>query len=247
LTDFLTRQHAEALAEDAETLALLQDGELTGELLAGLRANGFPGSLALQGDEGMAHPLQLMVNAIAALPASPEPQLIDELAADFAAIYLHGAYGASPSESVWLSDDHLICQDAMFELREIYAAKGVAAPDWRLRPDDHLVFQLQFIAHSLRGASAIDDWRALTIFLDEHLLRWLPDFAGRVASRCEAEFYAALALLTATWVDQLRDILARLLDEPRPSREEVEARLQKTAHRPEVMPLTFMPGLGPTL
>lgn len=247
MTATLPREHTEALAEDAETLALLQDRELTSDLLAGLLANGFPGSLALQGDDEAARVYQLMTTAVAALPESSDSQLIDELAADFAAIYLNGGYGASPNESVWLSDDHLICQDAMFELRRIYAAKGVAAPDWRLRPDDHLVFQLQFIALSLRGADSAVDWRALATFLDEHLLRWLPDFASRVASRCETAFYAALALLTAAWVNQLRDVLARLLGEPRPSREEIEARLQKSSHRPEVVPLTFMPGIGPTL
>jgi hypothetical protein len=33
----------------------------------------------------------------------------------FRRIYLTGAFGASPCESYWLSDDHLVCQDAMFD------------------------------------------------------------------------------------------------------------------------------------
>ena len=40
---------------------------------------------------------------------------LDELAADFAAIYLNNAYGASPYESVWLHDEHLACQQPMFD------------------------------------------------------------------------------------------------------------------------------------
>jgi hypothetical protein len=86
----------------------------------------------------------MMRTALASLPDSPDAALLDELAADFAAIYLTGAFGASPSESYWLSDDHLVCQDAMFDLRKLYAENGLAVPDWRKRPDDHLVFQLQF-------------------------------------------------------------------------------------------------------
>lgn len=248
MSSLLSQEQAEALAEDAETLALLQERELSADMLGELRSNGFPGSLALQGDGERVQAYRLMAAAIADFPPSFTPEWLDELAADFAAIYLNGSYGASPSESVWLSDDHLICQDAMFELRQIYARKGVAAPDWRQRPDDHLVFQLQFIAHCLRQAHAVDDWRTLANFLDEHLLRWLPDFASRVVNRCETAFYAALALLTAAWVDHLREILAHLLDENRPSREEIEARLQKkTSRSPEAVSLTYMPGLGPTL
>lgn len=248
MNGLLSREQAAALAEDAETLALLQERELSADMLGELRSNGFPDSLALQGDGERVQAYRLMTAAVADLPQTFTPEWLDELAADFAAIYLNGSYGASPSESVWLSDDHLICQDAMFELRQIYASKGVAAPDWRLRPDDHLVFQLQFIACCLRQARSIDDWRSLANFLDEHLLRWLPDFAGRVANRCETALYAALALLSATWVDQLREILAYLLGEDRPSREEIKTRLQKkTSCSPEVVSLTFMPGLGPTL
>ena len=48
--------------------------------------------------------------ALAALPSDPDTACMDGLAADFAAIYLTAAYGASPSESYWLSDDHLVCQ-----------------------------------------------------------------------------------------------------------------------------------------
>ena len=32
--------------------------------------------------------------------------------------------------------------------------------------------------------------------MDEHLLRWLPSFAQRVAVRCDTAYFAALALLT---------------------------------------------------
>jgi hypothetical protein len=62
--------------------------------------------------------------------------------------------------------------------------------------------------------------------LDEHLLRWLPDFAARVAARAETPFFAVLGRLTFAWCEQLRDLLAESLGEPRPTREELEARLK---------------------
>jgi putative dimethyl sulfoxide reductase chaperone len=76
------------------------------------------------------------------LPEDLSPRTINELAADYAAIYLNNSLGAWPCESVWLDDDHLACQQPMFELRKIYAAAGFKVADWRNRFDDHLVLQL---------------------------------------------------------------------------------------------------------
>ena len=245
----LNAEAAAALAEDAATLALLHDTELTPSVLAGLKEAGFPANLGLlpagPASEGS---FEMMRTALASLPDSPDAAQLDELAADFAAIYLTSAYGASPNESFWLSDDHLVCQDAMFDLRELYAENGLAVPDWRKRPDDHLVFQLQFFARRLDAAATSDDWRALGRFLDFHLLRWLPDFARRVADRCDTMFYAALALLTDAWLQQVRDLIAEHLAEPRPSREEIAASLgsQREAE-PVAVPVAFMPGAaGPS-
>jgi TorA maturation chaperone TorD len=240
---------AAALAEDAATLALLHDSELTPSVLVELKAVGFPANLGLfpAGEASLAS-FEMMRGAVASLPEIPDATLLDELAADFAAIYLTGSFGASPCESYWLSDDHLVCQDAMFDLRALYAEHGLAVPDWRKRPDDHLVFQLQFLAGRLNAAASADDWRSMAGFLDYHLLRWLPDFAGRVADRCNMMFYAALALLTDAWLQQVRDLIADHLGEPRLSREEIEASLGSQREAEQVaVPITFMPGAaGPS-
>jgi anaerobic dimethyl sulfoxide reductase subunit B (iron-sulfur subunit) len=132
---------------------------------------------------------------------------------------------------------------------------GLAVPDWRLRPDDHLVFQLQFVAKRLERLATLteaenahlanDHWRSLATLLDHHLLRWLPDFSSRVSVRCDTEFYAALFLLTHVWCEQLRDLIALHLGESRPSKEEVDATL-RPKHLDEVkaVPVQFMPGIG---
>lgn len=244
-----TSDIAAALAEDFATLALLHDAEVGAPLIAELRLVGFPESLALLPHEEKAKAcISAMAGAIAILPADPDGACLDELAADFAAIYLTGAFGASPSESYWLSDDHLVCQNAMFELRELYAAHGLVAPDWRKRPDDHLVYQLQFLARRMQVATTDQDWRALAHFMDYHLLRWLPDFARRVAERADTAFYAALAMLTDAWCRQLRELIANLLGEPVLTAEEIAAALgaQRVAEA-EPVPVRFVPGVaGPS-
>jgi TorA maturation chaperone TorD len=239
----MNREMVAALAEDAAMLAALHDRELTAETIAALREVGFPANLGLLPKGEQAQQAWRMMAA--AMPCDADPATLDRLAVDYAAIYLTGAYGASPCESVWLDDDHLACQAPMFALRQLYAAAGLAAADWRKRPDDHLVLQLLYLAHALRRAEGPDDLRRLAAMLDEHLLRWLPDFAARVAERCELPFFAVLAGLTFLWCEQLRDLLAERLGEPRPTREAVAARL-RPSQRTEAVPLAYMPGAAPS-
>lgn len=232
----------EVIAEDAESLAALHDQELTPELLAALREAGFPDSLGLlPASASAAEAWRAMSLGLAELPAAPDTATLDELASDYAAIYLTGADGASPYESVWTDDDHLTCQAAMFQWRDLHSAAGLVATDWRQRADDHLVLQLLHIAHVARHAATRADWRALARVLDEHPLRWLPDFAARVAARATLPFYAGLAVLTAAWLETLRELLATQLQEPRPSRAELEARLRPNDPAP-ADPGPFLPG-----
>jgi TorA maturation chaperone TorD len=245
MSDANWNSFAAALADDAESLAALHDRELDAATVAALKAVEFPAGLGLLPDGETARDAwQLMAAAVAELPSAPDTAALDELAADYAAIYLTGAHGAAPCESVWLDDDRLVCQAPMFALREIYAQAGLATADWRRRPDDQLVLQLLYIAHALRRAAGGDDGHALARMLDEHLLRWLPEFAVRVASCAAQPFYAGLASLTAAWCDGLRDLLAARRGEPRPTQEQIAARGRKP-EAAAAAPLVYMPGAGP--
>ena len=243
----ITADVADAIAEDAESLAALHDRELTPEMISALREARFPACLGLLPTTPAAiEAWHAMGNAVTALPSESDAAAVDELAAEYAAIYLTGAYGASPLESVWTDDDRLTCQAAMFQWRELHAAAGLAASDWRQRPDDHLVLQLLHLAHAARTATKDEDWRVVARILDEHTLRWLPTFAARVATRTNAPFYAALAALTASWIDALRDLVALRLNEPRPpAATDIDARVQAGPDLDPASP-AYLPGQGPS-
>ncbi|HPQ94744.1 MAG TPA: molecular chaperone TorD family protein, partial [Thiolinea sp.] len=181
------------------------------------------------------------------LQQEPTPAFMDQLATDFAAIYLNGSLHAHPSESVWLDDEELTCQQPMFEVRACYARHQLATPDWRRLPDDHLVNELLFVAHLLAEAAQQAEPQALleeaARFLDEHLLRWLTPFTERVSQRCQTRFYAALAMLSGLCVEQLRDLLAGMLDVSRPTAEALEARFKAQALKAaEPQALRYFPG-----
>ncbi len=231
-----------ALADDLDQLIRLHDCELDADTLAALRDTDFPAGLALppDGEAGVA----AYANMAAALA---EPASFDDLSADYAAIYLNNSLSASPYESVWLSDDHLACAAPMFELRDLYAAAGLQAADWRRRFDDHFVLQLQYLRRAF--LAEVFSAEATARFIDEHLGYWFPDFAQRVSMLCATPFYAALAELTHVWLQRLRAVLAELYDLPVPSRDELSSRINRklALDKAEVAPIRFMPGVpGPS-
>lgn len=232
------------VARDLGLFAFLHHQELDNERLAAIEAQGDPIELSLRLASAEAKSALIALNHGMADLRQGAKALLDEHAAEFAAIYLTHGFGASPCESVWIDEDGLALQEPMFQVREWYARYGLAVGDWRLRSDDHLVSQLEFVGllFEMGTPEALTD---AARFLDEHLLRWVGDFAGRVAARAATPFYAGLALLTAVYLDELRDILARLLDAPRPSAEEIDERMRpgrSSLRGCEETPLAFAPG-----
>jgi len=240
-----------AVAADLRMFALLHDRELDGDRILALWEDGYEDFLGLRlvGEAGR-RSLALLRAGLTDIPAAMDAATLDLLAADFADIYLTHGLRASPCESVWLDEDGLVMQGPMFELRDWYRRHGLAVADWRKRSDDHLVHQLLFLAHlsapdaeEERGA----DLAEVARFLDEHLLLWIDRFAERVANRCQTRFYAGLALLTAAYLDELRELLVGVAHVPRPTQEEVEARRRPRPAVPVAVPppSTFVPGSGP--
>lgn len=249
----LLTQFANTTAEDLRLLADLHAQELDANKCKTLVECQFPQNLGLVAATFEAETIQKQLyELVCSWSNTLDQAFFDELASDYAAIYLNGAYHACPQESVWIDDEGLVCQQPMFQVRDCYAEYGLKAPDWRQRSDDHLVNELLFIAHVLEQAGIDADKKhffKLAIFLDEHLLRWLTPFSQRVANRCDTAFYAHLNLLTADYCEQIRDLIAEILEQARPSREEIEARLleaQRAKHQVPAEPLQYMPGVAPS-
>lgn len=239
-TDLL-RSFCTAVSEDLALLALLHASELDKTLASKLRDKQFPLSLGLVFEKKeMRSVVTLLYEEISGWPHDFPADTAAELAADYAAIYLNNYCNASPQESYWLDDEHLAWQEPMFQVREIYANHDLAVTNWRMQADDHIVPELQFISYLLGLSEANDNFAEAANFLDEHLLLWLGDFSQRVARRCDTPFYAGLALLTNHYCETLRDLLALILDQPRPDRDAIMQRLKREQAEP--VPVKFIPG-----
>lgn len=197
-----------ALAEDVNILVRLHDREPDADLIARLKSAD-PSqwfSLALEG-EAFAQGRALFLDSLGALSDPPAERDMDVLAADYAAIYLNYDYQAAATESVWRDEENLERQAAMFMTREWYARYGVTAPDWRVRSDDHLVNELQFLSLLLGLTDKEQSLGDCARFLRDHPIVWFPEFAKRVTTRCEAAFFAASALVTHAYLEKLAAVL----------------------------------------
>ncbi len=251
------QQWSEAISQDLQQIAVLHDKEIDKTLIDALREVNFPYNLGLVlssevGNEetGLYKPQHFFKTVLQELPENIDQETLDRLAVDYADIYLNHGLHASPFESVWLDEDNLLQQEPMFQIREWYKRYGLETENWRIRSDDHLVLQLQFIATLLAPESPVSDKFSLqqrlhdaTTFMDEHLLLWVSDFCNLVSQRCSTDFYASAMVLTNAYIQELRDVLAEITEIKRPSAEEIEAK--RRANIPVVEePISFIPGVA---
>lgn len=251
------QQWSDAISQDLQQIAVLHDREVDNALIVALREVNFPYNLGLiitseVGDErtGLYKPQRFIETALQELSEHVDEETLDRLAVDYADIYLNHSLHASPFESVWLDEDHLLQQEPMFQIREWYKRYGLETENWRIRSDDHLVLQLQFIATLLDPNSPMPEKNTLqerlqdvTTFMDEHLLLWISDFSNLVSQRCSTDFYASIAVLTNAYIQELRDILAEITGIKRLTAEELEE--QRLANIPVVEePISFVPGVA---
>lgn len=238
----LVDSFCEAVCEDLKLLAVLNGNELTAEMMTQLKQIDFPMNfgLVLSGQK-IKSALTTLNLSVSNWQDSIKQEEKDILDMDFAGIYLNHAYRASPEESVWIDEENLAMQEPMFQVRECYKRYGLEAENWRIRPDDHLVTQLQFVAYVLSSNTDLDTLKDIANFLDEHILRWVVSFAERAAVHCETPYYASLVLVTAYYVEELRDLLALILNEPRPSKEEIDKKMKPRAET-VIKAMKYVPG-----
>jgi len=126
---------------------------------------------------------------------------------------------APPWESVYLSRDHLIFDQQTLEVREFYARFGLQIPKLDREPDDHIGYELLFLAHLMaQAAQALDAGDAATAvhaleaartFFAAHPQQWAAFFIARLTQRARTDYYRGLACL----LEGSMKALAPLLDD----------------------------------
>lgn len=211
------------IAGDLRLLARLHDREPDSELLAGLRAEKISNYLSVAVDSKEAtQACEHFDAAMQQLADVSSQEVLDALAVEFANIYLCHNYRIAPTGSVWLTEEKLERQEPMFVVRNWYKKYGIKVPDWRIRSDDHIAHELQFLAVLCEidtAESAVD----AAHFLDQCVLAWVPDFAQAVVERANEAFYKAGANLTTAYLEEMRDLLEDKTGVARPVKPEIQS------------------------
>lgn len=229
------------MADGLDVLIRFHDREIDQELLSALQADHIAsGFKELSRRKETDQEIVALGKALRDLGQAPDAGEMDDLAAEFADLYLTHGYRVSPSGSVWLTEDKLERQLPMFDVREWYEHYGISVPNWRVRADDHLVHELQFVSFLCRHGDAIAA-RDAAGFLDLHVLPWIPEFCQRAAQRVQHPVYRALMQLTDAFLEDLRSALETFCGKERKLRVVINLDTQR-APEPEAAP--YVPGLA---
>ena len=110
-----------------------------------------------------------------------------------------------PWESVYTSPKRLMMQEAYDEVRDYYNKAGLPVNNQGIMAD-HIGAELNFLTVVLQKAHSDPEkeqyYRDLTRgFLDEHVIRWIPQFARDMEDAADLSFYKTLARVTRSMID----------------------------------------------
>ena len=146
---------------------------------------------------------------------------LDDLAVDYARIFLGAGIvdydAAYPYESVYTSPKKLIMQEARDEVVAFYQQCGVARDNEVNEPEDHMAFELEFMAYLCREATeacrAEDEEQLEKIlkwqqkFLTGHLMKWADDFCADILKFAATDFYKGAAKITRGYLHMEQEFM----------------------------------------
>ncbi len=107
---------------------------------------------------------------------------------------------AAPWESAYVGEDDTLFQPCTITVRKAYVAEGLIPAKYPRIADDHLAIELGFLAslgERAQAAYEAGDVEVLAAnvassqaFLDEHLLRWLPELCDALENATRSDVYA---------------------------------------------------------
>lgn len=213
-------EHFEASAETYRFLSQVIFKELNVEAVDALAVGVWPT------DTGNAH-LDAGYAQIGRFFSLASGDVRSQLAVEYARIFLAaGVFArekrtAVPYESVFVGEEHAVMGEARDDVVARFATDGFQVNSDLHEPEDHLSFELEYLAHmSLRACAAAraGDIEALTRnatrqreFIELHLLNWVPTLHEVAAEYAQTAFYLGILDVIIGTLEQSLDILREIL------------------------------------
>jgi len=136
--------------------------------------------------------------------------VIEQLARDYASLFLGvGPKTVSLCESVYRSASGLLYQSSLFEVQQSYSETGMTKSDQYHEPEDHIAVELSYMARLCEltqeavkagREQALNYLRLQRLFLEDHLVRWIPLFSQQLIAASPPGFYRAMAHLLKGYI-----------------------------------------------
>ena len=185
-------------------LAAVYRREVTSDLLQQIKDPRFMGVLSDLGAEKMGLFFQ-----------KPDKELLEELAVEYARLFLGPGRHISPHESVHHQGGDgqggSLWGKSTVEVKKLIESTGLDYKDAYKGMPDHISVEFEFMQQViLREEKAWEEADTKTAsdcrqlekkFMEEHLSRWIPTFCDKVIKEAELPFYREMAVLTGKFIE----------------------------------------------
>jgi TorA maturation chaperone TorD len=158
----------------------------------------------------------------------PEKELLENLAVDYAYLFIGPGKHISPHESVHHKKEGVqsgqLWGELTAEVKRIIESSGLEYKSEFTGMPDHISVELEFMQHVVQRemqAWKVDDVETARLclknekqFVDEHLIRWIPDFCEKVIEAADLPFYKEMARLTRSFIEFEAQELKKIKEDP---------------------------------
>jgi len=145
----------------------------------------------------------------------PEDELLEDLAVEYAGLFLGPGKHISPHESVHHQrsdgDWGQMWGKSTVEVKNFIESAGLDYKEAYTGLPDHISVELEFMQQvTLREEQALSEGDQEGVlyclkmekkFIEEHLIRWIPAFCEKIINRAELPFYREMAALTIKFME----------------------------------------------
>lgn len=145
-----------------------------------------------------------------------------DFTASFAGTSTWKGKSAVPYESVFTSEDGLLCQESYHEVYRLFKKHHVARREGLDFPDDHLSFMSEFLVilsertieclEAGDAQGALDNLIVSRDFLNDHILSWFDEFSELALCLLETRFYRGVLKISKGFFTFDREILDDLIE-----------------------------------
>jgi TorA maturation chaperone TorD len=176
----------------------------------------------LEGSGLLAEGFNDMGRALRRRHTGTRQQLSTDFTMCFDGVEAVGGEVASPYASIYLGDEALLNQEPRHKVYRTYRSESVVLDSNIKLPEDHLSFELEFLAILSERAEAalkssdtdvaLHNLELSREFINEHILTWLDLFYGRADKILQTRFYRGVLKATKGYLELDLDMIDDLIE-----------------------------------